>query len=93
MYCTDHSLTFLFPGIGRQTAISFAAEGCTKVAIADRDPIALEETKAAIQNASPTTDVLVAPMDVRLDQDVTEAVKTTVDKFGRIDYAVNCAGE
>ncbi|KAK3196054.1 hypothetical protein K4F52_000922 [Lecanicillium sp. MT-2017a] len=31
-------------------------------------------------------------MDVRLDQDVTEAVKSTVDKFGRIDYAVNCAG-
>ncbi len=79
-------------GIGRQTAISFAAEGCLKIAIADRDPIALDAAKAAIQQVAPAAEVVIAPMDVRLEQDVTEAVKATVDKFGRLDYAVNCAG-
>lgn len=79
-------------GIGKQTAISFAAEGCLKIAVADRDLIALDETKTAIQQVAPTAEVVIAPMDVRLEQDVTGAVKATVDKFGRLDYAVNCAG-
>lgn len=72
--------------------MSFAAEGCHKIAIADRDPIGLEETKTQIKVVSDVTEVLVLPMDVRLDDDVAFAIQTTISRFQRIDYAVHCAG-
>ncbi|EGX94840.1 oxidoreductase, short-chain dehydrogenase/reductase family [Cordyceps militaris CM01] len=79
-------------GIGRQTAISFAAEGCTKITIADTTNAGLLSTQQAIEAIAPEAHVLVASMDVRVEQDVVQAVADTVQRFGRIDYAVNCAG-
>ncbi|TQS31496.1 hypothetical protein Golomagni_08220, partial [Golovinomyces magnicellulatus] len=79
-------------GIGRQTAVSFAIEGCTKIAIADRDPLALDETKLLISAASPTAEVLILPMDVRLDKDVVLSVDAVIERFKRIDYSIHCAG-
>lgn len=80
-------------GIGRQTAITFAVEGCLKIAIADQDPSALDETKKLVLDKSPHVDALIIPMDVRLDKDVATGIAATIDHFKRIDYAVNCAGK
>ncbi|XWW95595.1 hypothetical protein V2A60_003560 [Cordyceps javanica] len=79
-------------GIGRQTAISFAVEGCTKITIADTNNDGLAGTKQAIEGVSPDASVLIAQVDVRAEQDVVKAVSDTVGLFGRIDYAANCAG-
>lgn len=82
----------LFSGIGKQTAISFAVEGCTRITITDTNTAGLKSTKQAIQAVAPDASVLIIKTDVRAEHDVVEAVKITVEKFGRIDYAVNCAG-
>jgi NAD(P)-dependent dehydrogenase (short-subunit alcohol dehydrogenase family) len=79
-------------GIGRAVALSFAAEGCTRIAIADVNLAGLQETTSLISKAYPDTQVL--PIEVNLlDEDsVVNFVSGTVKKFGSIDYAVNCAG-
>ncbi len=80
-------------GIGRQVAISFAAEGCRRLAILDRDAPALEETKARAEAEAPgEVEIIPLTVDVLKDEDVTAAFDQVIDKFGRIDYAVNCAG-
>ncbi|KAJ6783393.1 hypothetical protein PWT90_05853 [Aphanocladium album] len=79
-------------GIGSQTAISFATEGCTKITITDTNTAGLESTEQAIHAVAPNASVLIVKTDVRVDQDIVGAVALTVEKFGRIDYAVNCAG-
>lgn len=37
--------------------------------------------------------VVFVPIDVTSEQDVTQALAVAKDKFGRLDVAVNCAGE
>lgn len=36
--------------------------------------------------------VIFVPVDVTSEKDVTTALETAKDKFGRLDVAVNCAG-
>ena len=73
-------------GIGRATAILFAAEGA-KVTIADIDARAGEETAH-----------LAGPEAIAIDTDVTDpdslqrAIRAAVDKFGRLDVLHNNAG-
>ncbi|KAJ6438393.1 DEAH-box RNA helicase [Purpureocillium lavendulum] len=80
-------------GIGRRVAISFAAEGCRQIAILDRDPPGLGDTKGMIEAAAPE-DVRVCPLvvDVCDINDIDLAFKKAIGQFGRVDYAVNCAG-
>ncbi|OAA75634.1 oxidoreductase, short-chain dehydrogenase/reductase family [Akanthomyces lecanii RCEF 1005] len=78
--------------IGKQTAVSFAAEGCTRISIADTDVARLQDTKAAILAIAPDAHALVFAVDVRVESDVKKAIEATVENFKRIDYAVNCAG-
>lgn len=79
-------------GIGQAVAISFAQEGCPKIAIVDRNARGLEETKAAIEKAA--SGVLVCTLEGDISQEAT--VHGIIDKavleLGRIDYAVNAAG-
>lgn len=79
-------------GIGRQTAISFAFEGCDRIAITDTSSNGLGITKFAIEQAGLETKVLALTVDVRDEKAVIDAVAKAVEEFGRIDYAVNCAG-
>lgn len=80
------------PGIGRQVAISFAAEGCRRIAILDRDEDGLTETAKLCKAQSSLVRTFIIPFDVRNDQDVTTAMDCVIEEWGRIDYAVNCAG-
>jgi NAD(P)-dependent dehydrogenase (short-subunit alcohol dehydrogenase family) len=79
-------------GIGRTTATSFAAEGCTKIAICDLNEPGLEETKSLILAANSSADVLVVPLNVASEEAVQSAFATIISRFQRIDYAVNAAG-
>ena len=76
-------------GIGRATAIAFAAEGA-RVAIIDRTEDALRHTADAIKNAG--GEVLVISCDVSMPQEVEAAIARTVETFGRLDIAFNNAG-
>ena len=80
-------------GIGRATAISFAVEGCPKIAISDRNLEGLLETEKKVQDVSKDVVVLVNQVDMVIESQIEEMVKKTVSTFGRVDYAVNAAGE
>lgn len=76
-------------GIGRATAVAFAAEGAS-VAILDRTETALHETAHAVGNAG--GEVLTLACDVSKPEEVEAAVARTVERFGRLDIAFNNAG-
>jgi NAD(P)-dependent dehydrogenase (short-subunit alcohol dehydrogenase family) len=76
-------------GIGRATAVAFAAEGA-RVAILDRTEAALHETAQAAGDAG--GEVLTLACDVSKAEEVEAAVARTVERFGRLDTAFNNAG-
>jgi NAD(P)-dependent dehydrogenase (short-subunit alcohol dehydrogenase family) len=76
-------------GIGRATALAFAAEGA-RVAILDRTAVALRETEAALKQAG--GEVLAIACDVSIPEQVEAAVAQVVERFGRLDVAFNNAG-
>jgi NAD(P)-dependent dehydrogenase (short-subunit alcohol dehydrogenase family) len=73
-------------GIGRATAILFAGEGA-KVAIAEIDARTGEETAHLAGN-----DAIAIRTDVIDPDSLQAAIRTTVDKFGRLDVLHNNAG-
>lgn len=76
-------------GVGRATAIAFAAEGA-RVVVTDRGEAALQETAERVKAAG--GDVLTITCDVSNPDDVAAAVAKAVNAFGRIDCAFNNAG-
>ena len=76
-------------GIGSEIATRFAAEGAS-VLCADRDLAAAETTVATIAVAGGSASALSA--DVALPADCEAQVAQTVERYGRIDIAVNNAG-
>lgn len=75
--------------------MSFAREGCKKIVIADRDEAGLNRTKQMIQETGgqDRVQVLLRVIDVRKAEDLDGLVEAAVKDFGRVDYAVNGAGE
>lgn len=76
-------------GIGRAAAIAFAAEGA-RVAILDRTENALKEAAAAVKGAG--GEVVTIACDVSSPEQVEDAVKQVVERFGQLDIAFNNAG-
>jgi NAD(P)-dependent dehydrogenase (short-subunit alcohol dehydrogenase family) len=76
-------------GLGRAIALAFAAEGA-RVVVAGRGAAPIEETAALIEAAGGTAAAFTA--DVSRAEDVTALVAHTVERFGRLDIAVNNAG-
>ena len=76
-------------GIGRATAIAFAAEGA-RVFITDLGKAALQETAELVRAAG--GDVRSVICDVSKPGDIEAAVAQTVEAYGRIDCAFNNAG-
>ncbi|KAJ5832067.1 hypothetical protein N7474_000378 [Penicillium riverlandense] len=79
-------------GIGAAVAKAFAAAGCERIAITDINGISIEETRAAISSAHPKTQLLAVTGNVADDKFAETFINKVVSKFGRVDYAVNCAG-
>lgn len=88
---TDPSHT----GIGRQVALSFAQEGCLRIILVDRDSAKLAGSAQMIRELDLTAapDLLSLTVDISNEDDIINMMDCTVRKFGRIDYAVNAAGE
>ncbi|KAF4420087.1 3-oxoacyl-acyl-carrier protein reductase [Fusarium austroafricanum] len=79
-------------GIGRETALSFAREGCKRIVLVDRDVDKLKDTENTITELSQDVQVIAVPTDISKEEDITHLYNTTIEKFGRIDYVVNAAG-
>jgi NAD(P)-dependent dehydrogenase (short-subunit alcohol dehydrogenase family) len=77
-------------GIGRAAAIRFAAEGAS-VAVGARRRQRLDELVAEIEAAG--GEALAVTLDVTDDASVGAAVAATLERFGRIDGALNNAGQ
>lgn len=77
-------------GLGRATAIDFAAEGA-HVALIGRRVNKLEETAAVIRAAGGTGRVLVVQGDVASEEDVQRAVGWIASELGAVDILVNNA--
>lgn len=76
-------------GIGRTTALAFAAQGAS-VAVTGHTPEDIEETARLIDEAG--GEALAITCDVTIARDVEAAVARTVETFGRLDFAFNNAG-
>lgn len=74
-------------GIGAATARLFLAEGAA-VAVADLDAAAAGRLVAEM----PASHALALETDVADETSVERAVERVVERFGRIDVLVNCAG-
>ncbi|PYH70012.1 SDR family NAD(P)-dependent oxidoreductase [Aspergillus vadensis CBS 113365] len=79
-------------GIGAATAKAFASAGCERIAITDLNPASLDQTREAILASCPQTRLLVKAGDISDESFVESFISEVVDAFGRLDYAVNCAG-
>jgi NAD(P)-dependent dehydrogenase (short-subunit alcohol dehydrogenase family) len=76
-------------GIGRATALAFAAQGL-KVVVADLDAAGGEGTAALIREAG--GEALFVRCDVTRDAEVQSLMASVIDAYGRLDYAFNNAG-
>jgi len=76
-------------GIGRATAIAFAQEGA-KVIVAARRTQEGEETVRLAKEAG--GEALFVKTDVTKAEEIEALVGTTLDKYGRLDFAFNNAG-
>ncbi|XP_014101263.2 uncharacterized oxidoreductase TM_0325 [Bactrocera oleae] len=76
-------------GIGAVTAEAFAKLG-SKVVITARDEANLKSTEKACKAANSKAEVLLITADVTTDAE--KIIKTTIDKFGKLDVLVNNAG-
>ncbi len=76
-------------GIGRATALAFAAAGA-RVVVSDVDEKGGIETARSIEQAG--GEALFVACDVSKPEQVRELVERTVARFGRLDHAFNNAG-
>src|SRR5712672_2795544 len=82
-------ITGAVTGIGRATALGFAAEGA-KVVVSGRRDDAGAALAAELRARGADAEFIRA--DVRHEDDVRNLVDKTVARFGRLDVAVNNAG-
>lgn len=76
-------------GIGRASALTFAAEGA-KVVVSDISEEAGNETVQLIKDAG--GEAIFVPCNVANEEEVKQLVDEAVNKFGRLDFAHNNAG-
>jgi NAD(P)-dependent dehydrogenase (short-subunit alcohol dehydrogenase family) len=82
-------ITGALTGVGRATAIAFAKEGA-KVMVSGRRQEAGEALAAELKSLGAEAEFVRA--DVRYEEELKNLVDRTVERFGRLDVAVNNAG-
>ena len=78
--------------IGAACVYAFAQRGVENLILADIQQAALEAFEQDLQVAFPAVHILSVVCNVTDETSVDEMVRLGVDKFGRIDFAVNSAG-
>jgi NAD(P)-dependent dehydrogenase (short-subunit alcohol dehydrogenase family) len=76
-------------GIGKGIALGFAEFGAD-VVVAARTAANIEQTASEVRKIGRKT--IAVPTDVRVAEQVTNLINSTVNEFGRIDILVNNAG-
>ncbi|KAK5043150.1 hypothetical protein LTR13_000921 [Exophiala sideris] len=79
-------------GIGKATAISFLEHGIEQIALGDINAEAIKNTAAELQSRFSKATILLLVVDVTDEASIERAIQEIVEKFGRLDYAVNNAG-
>jgi len=79
-------------GMGKAICKRFAEVGAKAVVMVDRNGDDLEKAAAELTASHPKVGLLKAALDVGDEEKVKSVIAQAVEKFGRIDYAVNCAG-
>jgi NAD(P)-dependent dehydrogenase (short-subunit alcohol dehydrogenase family) len=82
-------ITGALSGIGRATALAFAREGAQIVVAGRREDAGRELVE---ELAAAGVEAEFVRTDVRNDDDVRALVDRTIERFGRLDVAVNNAG-
>jgi NAD(P)-dependent dehydrogenase (short-subunit alcohol dehydrogenase family) len=82
-------ITGALTGIGRATAFAFANEGA-RLVVSGRNEDRGKALAAELRGLGVETEFVIA--DVRRDKDVSHLIERTVERFGRLDVAVNNAG-
>ena len=82
-------ITGALAGIGRATALAFASEGARLVVSGRRDDVG-EALATELRGLG--AEALFVRADVRHEDDVRHLVDAAVERFGRLDVAVNNAG-
>ena len=82
-------LTGAASGIGRSTAIHLSSLGAT-LSISDIQPTALLETHSLLSPSYPSH--VHSTFDISSPAACTSFINFTIEKLGKIDHVVNCAG-
>jgi NAD(P)-dependent dehydrogenase (short-subunit alcohol dehydrogenase family) len=82
-------ITGALTGVGRATALAFAREG-SRVVVSGRREEAGQALAAELRALGAEAEFLRA--DVRFEAEIRSAIEQTVERFGRLDVAVNNAG-
>ena len=77
--------------MGRATALALARGGAS-ITICARNEADLRKTEIEIARASSQHHVLAIPADLSRIEDVKRVVRSTFNRFGRIDISVNNVG-
>ncbi len=88
----DHPIVLItgaLTGVGRETALAFAREGA-RVVISGRRDEAGRKLLAELRELGAQAEYIHA--DVRLEGEVSNLVERVIERFGRLDIAVNNAG-
>jgi NAD(P)-dependent dehydrogenase (short-subunit alcohol dehydrogenase family) len=72
--------------------LCFLREGCRRLVLLDLNEAGLHETKVEGLKVNNAAEIAVLACDVSDEAAVNSAIDLAVTTFGRIDYAVNCAG-
>ncbi|WVW79971.1 hypothetical protein I302_101944 [Kwoniella bestiolae CBS 10118] len=79
-------------GIGAAISRAFASSGITKLILTDINKKGLDQTISSFSSKSPQLEVLSLDGDISNPSFVDQLFEEVKGKFGRLDYAVNCAG-
>jgi len=79
-------------GIGRAIAVALASEGAKVVVNYASSASAAEAVVAEINSLDNGSEAIAFPADVSKEAEVDSLIKSTIDKWGRVDVLVNNAG-
>lgn len=76
-------------GIGEAIALAYAREGAA-LALVSRTRSELEAVASKIKSTGGQAEAIIA--DIGVEEDVSDLVRKVLQRYGRIDVLVNCAG-